>query len=254
VGVCDPVRANAESLADQAAERFGSRHATVSDLDQLTVLGVEAVDVTTTPRSHHTVAVEALQRGWHAMVEKPLGLTIRACNMIQRASQTSGRVLATAENYRRDPVNRLAKALMWARHIYGSSGSMALPEDRSGGRIRLALDGRGAIDDDRILDLVPDFHLDPVTAALFGGDRLSTYSLPFAETDRKLLAVEYADFAAAILGEHPAEVDAEQGSRSVAVAYALLESGALGRPVTVADVLAEQVDGYQQPINESLGL
>ena len=87
---------------------------------------------------------------------------------------------------------------------------------------------------------------------LFGGDRLSGYSFPFAETDRKLLAIEYADFAAAIRGEHSVEVGVEQGTRSVAVAYALLESGVLGREVSVAEVMDEQVDRYQQSINESL--
>ena len=83
---------------------------------------------------------------------------------------------------------------------------------------------------------------------------MAEYSFSFAETDRKLLAVEYADFAGAIRGQHPPEVDAAQGARSVALAYALLESGALGRPVTVSEVLGEQVGGYQQSIDQGLGL
>ena len=114
VGACDPVRANADSLADQAAEFFGSRPTVVSDLDQLAALGVEAVDVTTTPRSHHTIAAAALAHGWHTMIEKPMGLTVRASNLIRQAADASGRVLSVAENYRRDPINRLAKALLAA--------------------------------------------------------------------------------------------------------------------------------------------
>jgi predicted dehydrogenase len=387
VGVCDPVQASAESLADQAAAHFGSRPTVTSDLDQLAALGVEAVDVTTTPRSHHTIAVEALERGWHVMVEKPLGLTVRACNMIRRAAEASKGIVSVAENYRRDPINRLARALLdagaigdprllihhsigggdemlisiwrhqkdqsgvlldvgvhytdmmeyllgrietvyaqtrlherirknpaagggeggtnpggvygrwqkempaefeataedavyatlhfengaagqyvedhaghgqdlWARQIYGSAGSLELPVDRSGGAIKLQR--RSGSDDelggDQILTLVPGFRLDALTARLFGGERLAGYSLPFAETDRKLLAIEYADFAGAIRGEHPVEVTAEQGTRSVAIAYALLESGVLGRPVTVAEVMNEQVDDYQRSINASLGI
>jgi predicted dehydrogenase len=385
VGACDPVRANAESLADQAAGFFGSRPTVVSALDGLAALGVEAVDVTTTPRSHHTIATAALAHGWHAMLEKPVGLTVRASNLIRQAASASGRVLSVAENYRRDPVNRLAKALLdagaigtprllihhsidggdqmlisvwrhqkdqsgvlidvgvhyadmieyllgevelvaaqtrlhepirknpaalggtptanpagvygrwqkempatfeataedaayatlvfksglvgqyiedhaghgpslWARQIYGSAGSISLPVDRSGGSIGLHIAGQGDIPVDSLLDLVPDFRLDAVTASLFGGERLAGYSFSFAETDRKLLAVEYADFAGAIRGEHPPEVDAAQGARSVAIAYALLESGALGRPVTVAEVLDERVGGYQRSIDEGLGL
>jgi len=126
--------------------------------------------------------------------------------------------------------------------------------DRSGGSISLHIAGQGEIRADDLLALVPDFRLDTVTARLFGGERLAEYHLSFAETDRKLLAVEYADFAGAIRGEHAPEVDAAQGARSVAIAYALLESGALGRPVTVAEVLAEQLGDYQHSINQGLAL
>ena len=76
VGACDPVLANAESLAAQAEERFGEKPAVVGSLEELAEVGVNAVDVTTTPPYHHTVAVETLERGWHTMVEKPMGLTV----------------------------------------------------------------------------------------------------------------------------------------------------------------------------------
>jgi hypothetical protein len=101
---------------------------------------------------------------------------------------------------------------------------------------------------------VPDFRLDEATATLFGGDRLWSYEFPFNETDRKLIAVEYADFGGAIAGQHPVEVDIEQGSRSVAVSYAMMESGATGQIVHVQDVLDEKIDVYQRSINESMGI
>jgi predicted dehydrogenase len=141
---------------------------------------------------------------------------------------------------------------LWARQIYGSTGSMSLPVDRSGGGINLVIDGRGQVASAGLLDLVPDFRLDAVTASLFGAERLTEYQFGFAETDRKLLAIEYADFAGAIRGEHAPEVGAEQGARSVAVAYALLESGAAGRPVTIAEVLVEEINSYQQSIDAVL--
>jgi hypothetical protein len=49
-------------------------------------------------------------------------------------------------------------------------------------------------------------------------------------------------------------VEAEQGTRSVAASYAMLESGLLGRAVTLDEVLNEQVDAYQREINAGLGL
>ena len=385
VGVCDPVLANAESLAAQAEERFGRKPAVVGNLEELAEVGVDAVDVTTTPPYHHTVAVETLERGWHTMVEKPMGLTVRACNLIRRAAETSDAVLSVAENYRRDPINRLAKALLdaevigkprflvhhaiggsnrmlisvwrhqkdqsgvlldvgvhyadmieyllgevetvyaqtrlhepirhnpaamtgesgsnpagvytewqrkmpaefeataedaayatltfkngvvgqyiedhgawgqgsWARQIHGSQGSMTLPGDRSGRVISLQIDGQGTINDEKLLDLVPDFHLDAVTTDLFGGDRLWKYDSAFGNTDAKIIAIEYGEFAEAIAGNRPIEVDAYQGTRSVAISYAMLESGATGQVVHLDKMLDESINTYQREIDNGLGI
>ena len=120
--------------------------------------------------------------------------------------------------------------------------------------ITLAQAGKDPISDERLLDLVPDFRLNRATAALFGGDRLWRYDFPFEETDRKLIAVEYDDLAGAILGEHPIDVSLEQGTRSVAVSYAMLESGVNGRPVTIDEMLNENVTAYQDEIDQGMGL
>ncbi|MEX1021263.1 MAG: Gfo/Idh/MocA family oxidoreductase [Litorilinea sp.] len=387
VGACDPVTANAESLANRAEEFFGRRPTVVGNMEELKKLDIAAVDITTTPRYHHTLGVEALQHNWHAMIEKPVALTVRACNVIRNAAAQSNRVVSVAENYRRDPVNRLAKSLLdtgvigdphfmfhhssgggnqmmisvwrhqkdqsgvlldvgvhfadileyflgevttvyaqmrlyeptrynpvalgaeptanpsgvygeaqkampaeftataddavfavinfkngavanyvenhaghgkaiWDRQIHGSKGSMDMPNDRSGKSLRLTLDRTTIVEDAAVLDLAPaDFTLDKATSVLFGGDRLWRYDFPFELTDRKLIAVEYADFALGILGERPVEVDLDQGARSVALSYALMESGfAGGKVLAVDDVLGEQVNAYQADIDQSLGL
>ena len=44
------------------------------------------------------------------------------------------------------------------------------------------------------------------------------------------------------------------GRRAVALVYALFESQAVGRPVTIAEVEAGEVDAYQREIDEHLGL
>lgn len=385
VAACDPVTSNAESLADAAQERLGTRPQVVASLAEVESLGAAAVDITTTPRYHHTLGVEAVERGMHAMIEKPVGLTVRACNRIRAAAAASDRIVSVAENYRRDPVNRLAKALLdagiigtprymlhhstgggnqmiisvwrhmkdqsgilldvgvhfadileyflgdamtvyaqtrlheptrynpaagggvstsnpagvygkwqkempaeftataedaayatvtfkngavaiyledhaehgagiWMRQIHGSKGSMNLPNDRSGNPLVLTLDRKETVEGEALLDLVPDFRLDKATATLFGGDRLWRYDLPFEQTDRKLIAVEYADFGAGILGEHPVEVDIEQGTRSVALSYAMMESGVSGTALTMDEVLNESVDAYQREIDAGMGL
>jgi predicted dehydrogenase len=387
IGACDPVTENAESLASAAEQFFGRKPTVVSRIEELAPLGVAAVDITTTPRFHHSLAVQALHHGMHMMIEKPVGLTVRASTVIKDEAKSKNLVVSVAENYRRDPINRLGKALldagvigqprlmihntigggnrmlisvwrhqkdqsgvlldvgvhfadimeyylgpithlyaqtrlhepirhnpvaegakasapnpiyerfqrqmpakftataedatyatltfangaaaqyiedhsghgqgMWLRQIHGSKGSMDLPNDRSGKNITLYLAGDGektVIDDGRMLDFVPDFRLDKATATLFGGERLWQYQFPFEQIDRKLLAVEYDDLAGAILGEHPAEVDIVQGTRSVAVSYGMLESGVAGRVVTMDEILNLELETYQKEINDSLDL
>ena len=59
----------------------------------------------------------ALEQGWHVMVEKPLGVSVAACRYIRQRADRSGLVVSVAENYRRDPLNRLARALIDAGAI-----------------------------------------------------------------------------------------------------------------------------------------
>ena len=143
----------------------------------------------------------------------------------------------------------------WKRTIYGSEGSLDLPGDRSGRRLRIQREGSEPVDDEALYELCPDFRLDEPTARLFGGDRFFEYTNEFSTTDSKLLAVEYCDFAAAIEGEagRP-EVDGIQGARSVAMAYAWMESQVAGRAVTLDEVFDDRLHAYQADINEGLGL
>ena len=384
VGACDPVAANAGSLAAAAERHFGVRPTTVPSLEELAPLGVQAVDVTTSTVGHHTSVAAALERGWHVMVEKPLGVSVAACRHIRQCADRSGLVVSVAENYRRDPLNRLARALIdagaigaprfyqhnslggsdvmfitvwrhrkeqggllvdagvhdadmmeylygpvaevyaqarlheperanpaaapgggavnpagvygrwqrhmperftvdaedavyatlrfasgaagqyvsdhasrglrqWRRALYGSEGAVELPPDRSGHPFTLDRDGERHGGGD-LLEWVPEFRLEEVAARLFGGELLAGYELEFPAIDRKLIAVEYAELARAVADGAPVEVDVEQGMRAVAVSYAMLESAACGKPVTVEDVMTGAVRAYQEPIDDAAGL
>ena len=139
VAVCDPRPEAAQEAADLAEELLGTRPAIFSDHQDLVGSGEVAVlDVVTEPSVHHVIVPAALNTGLHVICEKPLGLTVRACRQMVAAAEASGSLLATAENYRRDGANRLARAvleagllgqlhLMVEQSIGGSDGVIITP-------------------------------------------------------------------------------------------------------------------------------
>lgn len=138
--------------------------------------------------------------------------------------------------------------------IYGSQGSLRPAEPRSGRGPVLHLDGRGEVAGDAILDLVPDFHLDELYARLYGENRLVSYELSFPEADRKLLAMEYHEFAECVLESKAPEVDAYGGRKALALVYAVLESSMLNRPVGLAEIETEKTGAYEAEINQRVGI
>ena len=377
VAVCDLRRDNAEHLADEAGKLLGRRPAVFAEMEQMTAAlpDLQLVDITTEAAAHHAVAVSAFELGLNVLCEKPLGLTVRACNRILAAQQRSGKMLSIAENYRRDPMSRLTRALLdagaigspqlfmdisagsgnsiiitpwrhkkdsggmlldggvhntdlmlyylgdiqevfartalwektrykpkggggvsgfyerwygempetveataedtltavfnfksgamgqwtqsYAAHgqgfghkvIYGSLGSLVPGGARNGVPPVLKVDSREELSGDALLDLAPDYHLDAITARLFGGDRLGFYQVPFPAADRKLLAIELYEMGECILNGTQPEVDGLVGRRAVAMCYAAFESGMLNRPVTLDEIEAGDVDAYEVEIN-----
>ena len=316
-------------------------------------------------------------------MEKPLGITIRACRRIIDAAEQSGTVLATAENYRRDPVNRMVRAVIDAgilddpllmiqtslggndvmaatpwrhlkekgaigldmgvhyadiiryylgeyarifgrglivepvrrrpaaenhplisyreqtptypetveatgedsilaqyvmrsgatvqfshlgggrgsrrfeRSVHGRRGALDIPRDRTGGAVRLRLEDQTLVGKE-ILSLLPDFSLNDITARLFGEDGV-VYDLPgvaHAEMalDARLLAIEYHDFAEAVLQGRAPEVDGRDGMIAVAAIVGAYESAAVGRAVELEELLSGAVRTYQEEIDDALGL
>lgn len=360
--VCDPVVESATAAADLAEELLGRRPDVFPDLAALyDATAVDAVDITTAPNVHRAAGEEALAHGAHVLVEKPIALTIAQGRALVAAAETAGRHLAVAENYRRDPINRLAKAALdagligrpflitqsssgggerviitpwrhrkrwggivvdmgvhytdlfeyylgpldtvggmstvvdtersdpdgkthevdaedlsvgmarfrsgalaswllslagrgeshFSRVIYGTSGSLTIPPDRSGQPLRLVRRRNGedvGVTEEELLALLPDFRLDPTTSALFGADRLSRYDQPWAATDAALLAIELDDFADAIVSDRPPEVTGADGLRSLALVYGFLEADRLGRTVGIDELLTSDDLPYQAEI------
>jgi predicted dehydrogenase len=114
MAVCDLNRQNAEDLANEAHELLGAPPGVFESVEEMVrvVDGLEAADCPTEVRAHHLVATQALELGLHVMCEKPLALTVRGCNRVIAAARRNQRILSVAENFRRDPMNRLVRALI----------------------------------------------------------------------------------------------------------------------------------------------
>ncbi len=95
VAVCDRNLTSAQHVAAEAEKGLGVRPKIYTDFDDL--LGSErdldAVDIVTDAGIHHVLAIKALQAGLHVAVEKPLGVSVRACLRMIEAAQAAGRVL-----------------------------------------------------------------------------------------------------------------------------------------------------------------
>ncbi len=114
--VCDLNREAAEAVADEAAELLGPRPAVFTDLDAALseTPDLESADLVTDPRSHDEIAVTLLDAGLHVICEKPLALTVARGRRMIEAAERKELVLAAAENNRRDPMLRLARAALEA--------------------------------------------------------------------------------------------------------------------------------------------
>jgi predicted dehydrogenase len=143
---------------------------------------------------------------------------------------------------------------MDGRYIYGSKGSLESHGDRNGRPFKLSFDDGNEVVGEEILDYAPSYKLSPVAAQLFGGERLWTYPFSFTETDAKILALEYHEFAECILTGQQPEVDGTMAQHDLAFINAMYESGVLGRAVTLEEVERVEVDAYQREIDQQLGL
>jgi predicted dehydrogenase len=366
VAVCDVMPENLRRMGNHVEELLGRAPLKFNDFDaMINAMKLDGIIVTTSPEMHLDVAEKAFAAGLHVMVEKPITLTVAEGVRLVEAAKQANRKLAVAENYRRDPINRLGKALVesgaigtpflatqessgggefviitpwrhrkdrggividmgvhytdilefylgpidtvvgmntivdkqrvdaqgalhpadaedlsvgvmrfrsgaianwllnvagrgeghFSRMIYGTGGSLEIPGDRTGKALNLVqrINGKDApVPVEELLKLVPNFHLDPITAALFKGDRLLTYDLPWADIDANLLGIEQADFVDAILNDREPEVTGKQGLRSLALVFGLLESELLKRMVTLDEVLQGKEAPYQAEIKRGV--
>jgi hypothetical protein len=106
-----------------------------------------------------------------------------------------------------------------------------------------------------LLDLVPEFELDDVTSKLWdGARRLGSYEMHFRTIDSKILAYEYLDMVNAAESGGQPEVGPKEGMDALALAYALMESGLKGAPVSVEDVAEGRASAFQNDIDVEMNI
>jgi len=381
--VVDVDESRAAFVASEVRELLGNRPVACSTIGEAMIKRPELLcaDVVTTAGTHHVAAVDAMEAGLHVLVEKPLAVTLRACERIREVARRTGCVVSVAENYRRDPIIRLARGLLdadalgtlrtvielrtgggdsmlitpWRHHrenggplmdvgvhyadvllyfmgsvsrvsgltrlfepvrdsgrghaapggmyerfrvelpdavratapdsmhatlefssgatgvwgldlsargpscnvstVLGSDGRLDTDGVRNGKPLSVWIDSdKVPLNDDDVLAQVPDFALDPLTAELFGGDRLARYDFEFGEADSKLIAIELAELALAIDGRTSVEVDIDMGEEAVALVLAVHESSESGGLVQFDDVGSGRVSAYQDVADSTLGL
>jgi predicted dehydrogenase len=106
----DPLEDQAITVADFQDD---VEPAIFSDVQAMLDSGtVDAVDITTEVGVHHTQALTCLEAGLHALVEKPLAITVRAGRRMVDAASARGLQLAVCENARFNRPVRLASWLV----------------------------------------------------------------------------------------------------------------------------------------------
>jgi predicted dehydrogenase len=101
------------------------------------------------------------------------------------------------------------------------------------------------LEDGRRLPLQDEFE-----RALSASEREQLFPLGL----RDPYAIQQLDWLRAIDRGGDPETSGEEGLRDLACAFAMLESSALGRQVTLAEMLDGRADGYQREIDEHYGL
>lgn len=108
----DPTLERAEEAAEAIAAFQSEKPKTFASIESMLKADIaDAADVCVPHCFHHTAAIECMEGGLHVLLEKPLGITMRAGEMIIDAARRTNRILSTAEDIRRF---QTARACAWA--------------------------------------------------------------------------------------------------------------------------------------------
>lgn len=100
---------------DKAQERidhYGLNAKAVKDYKELLTGEVDLVSICTPPYTHASLAVEFMEANTHVMVEKPMASSLEECDMMNEASQRTGKLLSVvAQNRFKTPMMKMKSVL-----------------------------------------------------------------------------------------------------------------------------------------------
>ena len=236
----DPDTLKAESLA----ARFGVPRV-LSDEEILTDEGVQAAVICAPNHLHESLAIGALERGKHVLVEKPLAMSAEGVQRVLDAAVAAGRHLAVGMNHRfRPDVGALASFVAGGElgDIYAvraNSLTRKMPAVASTWRQKSEEAGGGALMDlgVQILDLafwLVDYpRITRVTAVFRGGEgEVEEAATVFAVSESGIaFSVEVSCNLFAEADRHNARVMGSEGSGSLRPLKIHKQLG--GRPIDV---------------------
>lgn len=142
VGICDLDIARAEDMR----RRFGIQSIYKSYSDMIEYLNLDVVHILTPPNLHAEMAIEAMRRNCHVLVEKPMALSYEEAAAMAKTSKEMNKRLAVCEIYLFDPVVIKARRMVergligkiihveayWFTDISGDSHAYSMKGNGSG--------------------------------------------------------------------------------------------------------------------------
>ena len=105
------------TLAKETADRYRIPRAYPDISEMLSAESLDIIDICTPPRTHASLAVEALQHGCHVLTEKPMAHKVSDCDQMIEAAQRHKVKLGVIHNNLFDPPFLKAKKLVAAGAI-----------------------------------------------------------------------------------------------------------------------------------------
>jgi len=94
------IACQAEATAAAAAERFPDLQVHRDIRALLADPSIDAVDIVVPNHLHEEIGIAALKAGKHVLLEKPMALSVEACDRLNEAADASGKVLTIGHEFR----------------------------------------------------------------------------------------------------------------------------------------------------------